>query len=248
MGAENPFKARDVTSRRGGPVKAPLSRELIVATALELLKRDGVEGMRLRKVAAALDTGAASLYAYVDDSNALRALVLDRALGAVNIRGTKEGWRESVRALLSSYVKVLSDTPGLGQLALNTIAVGPNALRIFESLLRFFHEGEMDRGRAAWAVDLVLLYCTAIAAEHGNGVNPGHPEGPLVPALRGAPEEDFPMIHASREELVAGTGEERVSWCIDVMLNGVLMTARPPPSKDSRELGPRAGTRKKRAR
>ncbi len=87
----------------------------------------------------------------------------------------------------------------------------------------------MDRGRAAWAVDLVLLYCTAIAAEHGNGLNPGHPEGPLVPAIRGAREEDFPMIHASREELLAGTGDERVSWCIDVMLNGVLTTARPTP-------------------
>lgn len=243
MGAKDPFAAREVQSRRGGPVKTPLSRELIVTTALELLKRDGVEGMGLRKVAAALDTGAASLYAYVDDSNALQALVLDRALGAVNLRATKGGWRENVRALLGSYVKVLSGTPGLGQLALSTIAVGPNALRIYESLLRWFHEGEMDRGRAAWAVDLVLLYCTAIAAEHGNGLNPGHPEGPLVPAIRGAREEDFPMIHASREELLAGTGDERVSWCIDVMLNGVLTTARPAGAP-----GPRTTKRTKRAR
>ncbi|AKV04327.1 Transcriptional regulator, TetR family [Labilithrix luteola] len=91
MGAKDPFAARDVQSRRGGPVKTPLSRELIVGTALELLKRDGVEGMGLRKVAAALDTGAASLYAYVDDSNALQALVLDRALGRSTSVGPRAG-------------------------------------------------------------------------------------------------------------------------------------------------------------
>ncbi len=216
--------------------------------ALELLKNQGIDGLRLRTVAAALDTGAASLYAYVDDASALQALVLDRALGAVNVRGVKGGWRACVRSLLGSYVKVLADTPGLGQLALNTIAVGPNMLRIYESLLRLFQEGDIDRGRAAWAVDLVLLYCTAIAAEHGNGLNPGDPEGPLVPALRGASEDDFPLIHASCDELLAGTGEERVSWCIDVMLNGVLQTARPKPSAHACSLSPRSAKRTKRTR
>jgi hypothetical protein len=94
----------------------------------------------------------------------------------------------------------------------------------------------------------VLLYCTAIAAEHGNGLNPGDPEGPLVPALRGASEKDFPLIHASRDELIAGTAEERVSWCIDVMLNGVLQTARPTPSAHGRSLSPRSMKRTKRSR
>ncbi|AKV04328.1 Transcriptional regulator, TetR family [Labilithrix luteola] len=153
-----------------------------------------------------------------------------------------------MRSLLGSYVKVLSDTPGLGQLALNTIAVGPNTLRIYESLLRLFQEGEMERGRAAWAADLLLLYCTAIGAEHGNGLNPGHREGPLVPAIRGARQEDFPMIHASRDELLAGTGDERIRWCIDVMLNGVLMTARPTPSARDDARGSGAAKRTKRGR
>ena len=53
--------------------------------------------MSLRKVATALKTGPASLYAYVDDLQELQALVLDRALGGVDTRGAKRGaWRSNL--------------------------------------------------------------------------------------------------------------------------------------------------------
>jgi len=80
MGTRDPFKASEVVSRRGGAAKQPLSRDIIVAAALDLLTQEGLDGLSLRKVAAALDTGAASLYAYVEDLQELHALLLDRAL------------------------------------------------------------------------------------------------------------------------------------------------------------------------
>src|SRR6266496_3019075 len=71
----NPFEPRQVTSRRGGPAKPPLSQDAIVNAALALLVREGPEGMSLRKVASALETGAASLYAYVESLGELQALL-----------------------------------------------------------------------------------------------------------------------------------------------------------------------------
>jgi hypothetical protein len=53
--------SRNIISRRNRPAKSPLSRDLIVATVLRILERDGLSGISLRRVAAALDTGAASL-------------------------------------------------------------------------------------------------------------------------------------------------------------------------------------------
>src|SRR6185369_12030599 len=94
------------------------------------------KGMSLRKVAAALDTGPASLYAYVNDLDELHALVLDRALAKVKVAGDKgAGWRERLLRVLGSYARVLSASPGLAQLAFGTMAVGPNALRITEAVL-----------------------------------------------------------------------------------------------------------------
>lgn len=232
--ARNPFEAREVTSRRGGPVKAPLSREGIVREALRQLKRDGLAGMSLRKVATALKTGPASLYAYVDDLQELQALVLDGALADVRARTPKGAdWRANIESLLRSYLEVLFATPGLAQLALGTIAIGPNALRITERFLGLLSEAGADRRTAAWAADLFLLYATAIAAEHGGRDakhDPANPQGAVARAVRGVSAGAYPHIHAAREEILAGGGGERVAWAIDVLLKGILSASVVPPA------------------
>lgn len=244
MVARNPFQAPRVQSRRGGPVKQPLSRDAIVSEALRQLSADGLEGMSLRKVAAALETGPASLYAYVEDLDELRALVLDRALAKVDVRaGEGADWRAGVRAVLASYSRVLSASPGLAQLAFGTIAVGPNALRITEALLGLLAQGGIDPETRAWAVDLLILQATAVVAEHAGGLDPAAPEGRVARAVAGVSERDYPQIHATRAHLLSGTGAERFAWAIDVVLHGIQQLPRAP-----RAAAPRAGKRPRRAR
>jgi AcrR family transcriptional regulator len=194
-----------VVSRRGGPVKEPLSRERIVTEALRLLEKEGLEGMSLRKVASALETGPASLYPYVGDLEGLQALVLDRALAAVDVSGARRrGWRERLKAVLVSYVEVLLGQPGLAQLAMPAPVVGPNAMRILDALLGLLQEGGLDRATAAWAVDLLLLYVTAIAVEQSRGHEPLEQGGAIAQAIRGASATEYPHVHAARAELLTG--------------------------------------------
>ena len=221
----NPFEAREVTSRRGGPVKAPLSRDAIVTEALALLTREGLEGMSLRKVAAALNTGPASLYAYVENLQELNALVLDRALGRVKTEAAPgRDWRRRLAAVLESYLRVLARSPGLAPLAMSTLAAGPNALRILETLLGLLEEGGVDRATAAWAVDLLTLYVTAVAAEQSH--RQGDPDflGPIARVIGAVSAREHPRIHAAREDLLAGPG--RVTWAFEVLLKGILQTPR----------------------
>ena len=65
-------------STRDRPAKAPLSVGAIVDAALAILKSDGLEAVTMRRVAAALDTGAASLYVYVSGREGLQLAMLDR--------------------------------------------------------------------------------------------------------------------------------------------------------------------------
>jgi AcrR family transcriptional regulator len=241
--ARNPFETRDVLSRRGGPAKEPLSRDRIVTEALRLLTREGLEGMSLRRVATALETGPASLYAYVDDLQSLQALVLDRALAAVDIRGGKRrGWRERLKSVLESYARVLFKSRGLAQLALGAIAVGPNALRILDTLLGLLEEGGVDRATAAWAVDLLVLYVTAIAAEQSERPSATDALGLVAHAIARAPADEYPHVHAASAELVSGDGEERFAWAIEVLVSGVLRRPR-PRAGGKRGPGRKPGTR-----
>jgi AcrR family transcriptional regulator len=221
-------KPRQVLSRRSRPAKSPLSQEAIVSTALDLLSREGMAGLSLRKVAAVLDTGAASLYVYVANLDELHALVLDRVLGEVVTPAGRDGdWRYRLKAALRSYSEALYARPGLAQVALSTIPSGPNMVELTESLLALLEQGGVEPGRAAWAVDLLLLHTSAFAAERDNR------RGGDEVALRRAQEalgsvspDEHPHIHALGAELFSGE-QSRYDWGLDVLINGVLSTPRP---------------------
>jgi len=222
-------ESRHIVSRRTRPAKSPLSQEAIVSTALDLLSREGMAGLSLRKVAAALDTGAASLYVYVANLDELHALLLDRVLGEIALPTTRDGdWRARLRAVLRSYSEVLYDRPGLAQVALSTIPSGPNMVELTESLLDLLQQGGVALDRAAWAVDLLLLHTSAFAAERDN-----RRRSDDVVALHRAQEalgsvsaDKHPHIHALGAELFSG-GQGRYDWALDVLINGVLSTPRP---------------------
>lgn len=211
-----------IVSRRSRPAKAPLGRDIIVTTALDLLSRDGLSGLSLRKVAAALDTGPASLYVYFANLGELHTLMLDRALSAVALPAAREGgWRERLTFVLASYLHVLYNGHGLAQLALSTIPTGPNALRLLETLLELLLEGGIDQAVAAWAVDLLVLHVTSVAAEQSVRRDQGYSFGPVIGAINAVSEADYPRIHGLREELLSG-GLARFGWGVDVLINGIL--------------------------
>jgi AcrR family transcriptional regulator len=213
---------RQIVSRRSRPAKAPLSRDVIVSSALEILDREGLAGLSLRRVASALDTGAASLYVYLTNLDELHALMLDEALSAVQLpRGRKLSWRKRLKAFLLSYLHVLYDRRGLAQLALSTISSGPHTLRIWERVLGLLKEGGVDDAKAVWGVDLLTLYVTAVAAEKSNWRESGEGPGRVKDAILSASGEEFPLVFALKEALLSGDAEVRLDWALDVLIDGI---------------------------
>ncbi len=213
---------RNIISRRSRPAKAPLSRDVVVSTALHILDRDGLSGLSLRRVAAALDTGAASLYVYVANLEELHALMLDEALTAVPL--TEAGnlpWRDRLKAFLLGYLHVLYERQGLAQLAMSAIAAGPGSLRIWEVLLGLLQEGGVDDVKAAWGVDLLTLYVTAIAAEQSIRREADQSLERVKKALSTVSEEQFPRVFASKEVLLSGDAVTRTEWALDVIIDGI---------------------------
>jgi AcrR family transcriptional regulator len=221
-----------IISRRSRPAKTALSQELIVSTALEILARDGVDGLSLRRVAAALDTGAASLYVYLENLDELYALMLDQALSAVRApKSDQSTWRVRLKAMLASYFSALCKHRGLAQLAMSTIPCGPNSLRIWESLLVLLHAGGVVDTKAAWAVDLLTLYVTAIAAEHATRASHDQALARVKIVFAGLSRKTFPLVFAGREALLSGDGGARRDWAIDAIIDGIVGPNPPPRSK-----------------
>lgn len=224
---------REIVSRRTRPAKAPLSRDIIVSTALGILEKDGLSGLSLRRVATALDTGAASLYVYIANLDELYALMLDQTLAGVKPpKARNRPWRVRLKEYLASYLRVLNGRQGLAQLAMSTIATGPHSLRMWEVLLGLLKEGGVDDTRLIWGVDMLLLYVTAVAAEQGNWQATGQDFGRIKNALAGVSADQFPLVSATFKGGAlsgAGDGENRVRWALDVIIDGITANGQKPP-------------------
>jgi AcrR family transcriptional regulator len=214
---------RTVISRRSRPAKEPLSKDIIVKTALELLKNEGSSGLSMRKVAKALDTGPSSLYVYVKSLQELSAFVYDYGLGAVVFPDGKDGtWKSNLFDLLRSYLTVLFESPGIAELSLTTIPVGPNSLAITEYILGRMHEGGIRSTSAAWGVDLLLLYASSVAFEQSSRNHKGNTLEALSASYQTVDVLKYPMIGSLKEVLLSSGGEERFRWGLEVILQGIM--------------------------
>ncbi|MEP7285360.1 MAG: TetR/AcrR family transcriptional regulator [Chloroflexota bacterium] len=226
-------KARSTPqSRRERPAKPALSRQGIVEAALTILRDEGLEKVTMRRIATALDTGPASLYVYVRDTEDLHAQILDALLDSGSEATLSDGtWQERLKMRLTSYMYVLFKYPEMARMAMSTQPTGPHYLALVDTILALLNEGGVPDREAAWAVDLLLQFATANAVEHGllrPTPQPADEESALILELVNLEATLYPQIARLGAELFGGTGLERFEWSLDVLLAGVSSTHRPP--------------------
>lgn len=231
-------RTRTPRSRRDRPAKPPLSREGIINVALEILQAEGLGRVTMRRIATVLDTGPASLYVYVRDTEDLHAQILDVLVSRMESSPTEGSWRDRLYALLAAYGRILLAHPEIARMTLTTQPIGPHYFALVEAVLDLLSEGGISDETAAWGVDLLLAAVTATAVEHGASEAAGT-EGDRVTAMAAAiamaPGTRFPRIARLGHEMLAGTGTERFHWGLDVLVNGLLQSPRSPTAASTDE-------------
>ena len=102
--------------------KTPLlSKPVIRRVALELIDRDGLEKLSMRKLAQELDVQAASLYSHYRTKEELLTEVADEATSDIDVSGFDVSWREGLTRWARSYRDALTAHPNL----LPVVAAGP---------------------------------------------------------------------------------------------------------------------------
>ena len=189
-------RSREPVSRRGGPARPALSRAAIVAAALAIADRDGLDAVSMRRVAEELDTGASALYVYIENRDDLLGAMCDHAMAPVAEAAAPDGdWRQRLAWLLLKSIVTASGHGGLARIALTTVPAGPNAAIMTKRVRDLLIEGGLPEATIPAALDLLALFVTAAALDR-------------VPVTTGTP-----ALH-----------QQRLRWEIDVILNGLTMT------------------------
>lgn len=219
-------------STRDRPAKAPLGEDAIVDAALAIVRRDGLDAVTMRRLAAELDTGPASLYVYFPSARDLRNAMRDRIAGMIELEAPDPArWREQVHALMTQMLATLEAHPGMAAFSMANPPTTEEALLVAENLLACLLAGGLRPRDAAWACDILPLITTSLAVEaaiHAERAATGG-EAEMIERLTSAfatlSADRFPHLIAHRAEMISGDGDERFHFAVDTLLDGLVARA-----------------------
>lgn len=163
-----PRPPRPVWLRDQPPPRKPrLSRERIVAAAVALLDAEGVDGFSMRRLAARLDAGTMSLYAYVDTKEDVLDLALDAAIAEIDPGATDAGedsWRHFLTQQLQQRREMMRRHPWVPVLTGSRPLLGPNALARSERYYAALVRAGLTGPRLLAAVGALSYYVSGFAA------------------------------------------------------------------------------------
>jgi AcrR family transcriptional regulator len=115
---------------------AQRSRAEITAVAIEIADREGLDAVSMRRVAADLGTGAASLYRYVDNHDELLDLMVDAVGGEYRLTEPSGDWLADLLAVGEQARAILRRHPWLpGLIVTRPPSIGPNGVALLEHVL-----------------------------------------------------------------------------------------------------------------
>jgi len=124
---------RPERARVGRP--AQRSRAEITAVAMDIADGEGLDAVSMRRVAAELGTGAASLYRYVATREELLDLMTDATGGEYSLPAPTGDWLADLVAVGEQTRTVLRRHPWLPGLVLTRPVIGPNGIAVLEHVL-----------------------------------------------------------------------------------------------------------------
>jgi len=220
-------------SPRTQPAKPPLSKEAVLDAGLSVLRAKGIDGVTMRAVAAELDTGPASLYVYVANRQDLLDEMFDQVASQIDLgdEPNAERWREQLVSLLTRILAVLDQHDGIARVPRANVPTAPNTVRVAERVIALLRAGGVDDRSIAWFVDVVFLFINATAYETSIYVEEGVDEERIDEDIRvgfGRLDPDaFPNMFSMMHLLTSGSGEERFSFGLRLMIEGLLHVTPP---------------------
>ncbi|GAA3547768.1 TetR family transcriptional regulator ActII [Amycolatopsis ultiminotia] len=209
--------------------KAPITPEQVTDTALRLIETEGYEALTMRRLAGALDTGPASLYAHVVNKADLDELLIGRLCTRLTLpEPDPAAWREQLTGVCAQVRDQYLKYPGISRAALAMVHTDLETVRVSEGMLALLLAGGVSPQAAAWAVDALLLYVAAYCLEisivkqrevHNEADWAVDPEE-LRRRLAALPAEDFPHTTRHTAELTAGKGHDRFDCTLAAMIDG----------------------------
>lgn len=210
--------ARHKSRQKGRRPRRELSREAIVRSAIQIADREGLEGVSIRRIAAALDARPMSLYDHIDSKDGLFTLMAEEVVAEIVLPGPiPEGWREAVSMIAQRHFAAFIRHPWSVTLFTTRSTFGQSGKLISEQVKEAIEQLPLD-AEEVWLVygvvnDYVLGYSLrAVSAASARG---------LAEAISPNTVAEFPDLEALQDSLRSRTSVERFDLGLEIVLDGI---------------------------
>jgi AcrR family transcriptional regulator len=189
---------------------AGLDMDVIVSAALRIVDADGLDGLTMRRVSAALGVTAMALYHHVDGKERLLDLVVDQSLTALPMI------EDDLRDFFIALHRMLVARPALAQAMAARPLEGPVATAAAERALAALRRSGFNDDQAANTFVSMFSY-TLGASLYRISRTPLRATGEFP----GVDADRTPAVHRVRRTLAASaTDEQRFRRVLDTLLAG----------------------------
>jgi len=153
---------------RAHPGKGPkpgLSLDRIVAAAVKIASRDGLDAVSMSRVAAELGASTMSLYRYVNAKDELVKLMIDAAWGSPPAPEAEPGtgWRAGLSRWAWGMRTALRRHPWTARVPISGLPVMPNEVAWFELALADLEDSGLVEAEKASVIMLISGYVRTLA-------------------------------------------------------------------------------------
>src|SRR3984957_6885679 len=245
--------------RRAGHGSGKITREAVLAAALEIIDRDGVGALSMRRLARALDRDPMIIYRHAPGKDALLDGVAETILGQLQVDCADPDWAGQLREVARRYRALALAHPHVVPLIVTrplATPLGlrpPGTLRPLEDLLALLTRAGFSGS------DALHIYRALFGFLNGHLLNelqelvenPDETDDLLRLGLNRLPPREFPLLRSLAHALACYDGAAELERGLDILLTGLATTLPPvgggrPPAPaahpaDAGERGPSTG-------
>ncbi|MEV4615488.1 TetR/AcrR family transcriptional regulator C-terminal domain-containing protein [Kitasatospora sp. NPDC049258] len=219
------------------PTGGKLSRERMLACALEIIDREGIEKMSMRRLARALGHDPMSLYRYAPNKAALLDGVAETVLDDLTVDPTDPDWAAQLRAVARQYRRIALAHPHVVPLLVTRPLATPLALRPLGTLRPLEAILALLTRAGFSSSDALHIYRALFGLLHGHILNelqelvdnPEETDDLLRLGLHRLPIGEFPLLRGLATTLATYDGAAELERGLDILLTGLTTTLTPTP-------------------
>ena len=206
-----------------------MSRELVLSTALEIIDRDGVEALSMRRLGHALGRDPMTLYRYASNKAALLDGVAELVLEQLNVDTAADDWAAELRVVARSFRDLALAHPHVVPLLVTRPLATPLALRPLGTLRPLEASLELLTRAGFTDVEALHVYRSFFGFLHGHVLNelqelvnnPEETDDLLRLGLHRLPIREFPLLRGLAPVLASYDGAAELERGLDMLLPGL---------------------------